>query len=290
MNQQDILISRYSQSSSYAPVYGPEVTDLFPYIQRIGITYCKKDYRVLNRASDTNLICYIESGEGILIYEGATYQLHPNQVFIIDCHQPHSYYPNPKQPFVLNFLHYNGPMATTYTRQIIKQTGVLYATEAMADYVYKALQTIKSFCNIDTRDDYLEIASEIHSMLMTFLKLSDHTTASSSHLPSYLHFAKHYIEENFTTPINVKDLSVQASVSQYHFSREFKKHLGQTPYEYLQLCRLRHAKHLLLNTDLSVSDISDFLHFNSDSHFIYFFKKRESITPRQFRVQNLHQT
>ncbi len=47
--------------------------------------------------------------------------------------------------------------------------------------------------------------------------------------------------------------------------------------------RLEVAENMLKNSDYSCSEISSFLAFNSQSHFTEAFRKKNGVTPKQFR-------
>ena len=59
--------------------------------------------------------------------------------------------------------------------------------------------------------------------------------------------------------------------------------MGKTFVEYLTDIRLDKAEDLLLNTNLSILDISVATGFENQSYFTKVFKGRDGMTPRQFR-------
>ncbi|MEZ2716009.1 helix-turn-helix domain-containing protein [Niallia circulans] len=52
---------------------------------------------------------------------------------------------------------------------------------------------------------------------------------------------------------------------------------------FITVCKLEEAKNLLLYTNKSISNISNYLCFSSQSHFQTVFKKNYGITPVSFR-------
>jgi transcriptional regulator GlxA family with amidase domain len=62
-------------------------------------------------------------------------------------------------------------------------------------------------------------------------------------------------DSRYTEPLTVDDLAAVALMSRAHFSREFKKAFGESPYSYLLTRRLERAASLLRGTDWSVADI-----------------------------------
>ena len=72
-------------------------------------------------------------------------------------------------------------------------------------------------------------------------------------------------------------------MSPSHFSNIFKKQTGLSPYDYVLITRLNHAKNYLQKSDMNISEIAEKVGFNSESNFIYFFTKNTGISPSKFR-------
>ena len=77
-------------------------------------------------------------------------------------------------------------------------------------------------------------------------------------------------------------------VSSAHMARSFQTHLGQTPTQWLTGKRLNIAATLLLETSLSINEISLRCGFENLPYFYRVFKAKFGTTPRTFR-KNAHQ-
>lgn len=269
-------------SSSYAPIYDQYITTQFLHIQRVGLTYCKSEYLIKNRHLDSHLICYIFKGEGTLNYRGQNIPLRKGSLFIIDCHEIHSYFPNQNDPFHLLFLHFYGSLSNDYIKIITKEN-FIYENPSFTHLIRNKIGQIYKKFSHHNNPNYYHLSTDIYDILMTFLNYTKEIKKQELFIPSDIQSAAKYIKENFTLNICIPDLAKQVSISEYHFIREFKKYMNQTPYEFILYCRFQHSKYLLLKTDMTVTEIANFLNFNSLSHYVSFFKKRESITPLQFR-------
>ena len=67
---------------------------------------------------------------------------------------------------------------------------------------------------------------------------------------------------------------------------KLKQTTGMGTSEYINLRRIKKAEDLLLNTNLSVSEISDRLGFTYQRYFSTIFKKVKGVSPSQFRNSN----
>ena len=104
-----------------------------------------------------------------------------------------------------------------------------------------------------------------HKLLKNFKKLIE------THFIK-LRFPKQYAELLFVTPNHLNAMTNDIlGISAGHLIRERV---------------ILEAKRLLINRDLSVSDISHKLAFNDESYFVKFFKKNTGLTPNSFRKQN----
>jgi len=93
-----------------------------------------------------------------------------------------------------------------------------------------------------------------------------------------------YINDNIASEIKLSDLANLAGISQYHFSRLFKKSLGISPNKYVIKQRIERAKSLLKNSDLLVTEIALLCGFSSHSHFSKYFRQITGITPKEYKV------
>ena len=92
-----------------------------------------------------------------------------------------------------------------------------------------------------------------------------------------------YMENNFQRPVYLEELSRLASVSNATLMRHFRVSFGCTPMEYLRRLRLRHAAELLLNSSLSLKEISDMSGFVTPAYFFRAFRSNYGVSPTKFR-------
>ena len=94
-----------------------------------------------------------------------------------------------------------------------------------------------------------------------------------------------YITEHFDSADEKKAASI-CNLSYYHFSRTFKKIMGQTFNQYLLNVRINQSEKFLISTDKSITEIAYMTGFSSASHFISKFKGKNGITPYKFREKS----
>ena len=85
--------------------------------------------------------------------------------------------------------------------------------------------------------------------------------------------------ENFS----VNDLCKELGISRVQLYRKVKAVLGYNVNDYILDVRMQKAKYLLLNEDLSISEISFKVGFSSQAYFATVFKSKFSVTPKAFK-------
>lgn len=91
------------------------------------------------------------------------------------------------------------------------------------------------------------------------------------------------MNQNYTNPITLKEVAQKINISESAFSRNFKLKTGVTFIESLIHIRLGNADRLLINTNLSISEIAYQCGFNNISNFNRIFRKIKGVTPKNFR-------
>ena len=92
-----------------------------------------------------------------------------------------------------------------------------------------------------------------------------------------------YIHAHYAEKLTVADLAAAAFCSQRECYRCFQLCLHQTPADYLQHVRLQAACKLLIETDLSVTEIAQRSGFSSSSYFGAQFRQEYGCTPTRYR-------
>lgn len=92
-----------------------------------------------------------------------------------------------------------------------------------------------------------------------------------------------FISSHSNELIGVDEVVEHIGKSRAYLQKKFAQEIGMGIGAYITKCRLREAEHLLRFTDKSLSEISSYLCFSSQSHFQNVFKKSYGITPAEFR-------
>lgn len=95
--------------------------------------------------------------------------------------------------------------------------------------------------------------------------------------------ALEYINEHYQSKIYLKDVCAISMMSTANFSAVFKHITGSTFTEYVNELRIKKAKELLLNEELSIRAIALMLGFVDTSYFNRVFKNSVGVSPLQYR-------
>ena len=96
--------------------------------------------------------------------------------------------------------------------------------------------------------------------------------------------ARDLADARYTEPLTVDDLAAAACLSRAHFSREFRRAFGESPYAYLLSRRLERAATLLRGTDYSVATICMQVGLSSVGSFTSSFSRAYGVTPTGYRA------
>lgn len=92
-----------------------------------------------------------------------------------------------------------------------------------------------------------------------------------------------YIHNNYTKEITLDTIAGIANFSKFHFSRLFKQFTNMSFYDYLNKERIQVAETLLLNPELSITEVAFQSGFSSISTFNRVFKNIKKCSPTEFR-------
>jgi transcriptional regulator GlxA family with amidase domain len=133
-------------------------------------------------------------------------------------------------------------------------------------------------------------AALINAAVTAIIALVFHARLSDSEsiqpeLPMPVQKALEKMRLYFHTPIRVVELAQLASMSESHFSRQFKAAIGTSPIDWLRRERINQAKHRLIESDDAIKEIARQVGYSDQFFFSKDFKKMTQLTPSKFREQ-----
>jgi LacI family transcriptional regulator len=99
--------------------------------------------------------------------------------------------------------------------------------------------------------------------------------------------AIHYIKKNAKNKIFVRDVVKITNLSRRTLEKQFRKTIHRSIYDEIRLVRIEWISKLLIETDLTISQITSLFNFTDVEHISRYFKKEKGIGLRQFR--KIHQ-
>lgn len=156
---------------------------------------------------------------------------------------------------------------------------------------YKRLESggtsskLKQFKSIDLAHDIAELE---HVMTLFITELQSATTQGDQQHSILLHQIYDYVQQNYANDISLTEMANHLHMNYSYLSSYFKQRTGENLTTYINRIRVEQAKKLLLDLNLSVSEVSAMTGFSEHNYFSKVFKKLTGFTPLEFRNQALH--
>lgn len=125
------------------------------------------------------------------------------------------------------------------------------------------------------------------------INLQYHMVTEFAHRVAHIRLGKHpgklaidvanYIQHHLSEPITAESIAKELYLSRPFLSRKFIEETGESLTDFILNEKTEEAKRLLRHSDKSLTAISNYLGFSSQSHFSRVFKKYAGITPGEYR-------
>jgi len=193
------------------------------------------------------------------------------------------FYGHAEKGFTHSWLHCEGDSVSLYYKLIYKHGPVQLKMRSPQSFLLFLDSLREEILNNRDADEIVA-----GNLLTNWMRdLMRHTGKPPQALPERLRVVRDFINEHYTEPITLPQLAHLANWSVPHFSEEFRRHIGESPIDYVIRQRLLHASYLLQDVNLSVTDIANRVGYDNLYHFSKSFKRRFHLSPRNFRERNL---
>lgn len=240
---------------------------------------------------DYYVLVFTRAGKSEVEVGKKTYQLSENSICLIypgTLYKINSSHPNENyrlyfRPSSLGNTFLSTP-SFTQIKKLLDTEATLAFFEGLDSYLFMEKISVLEFSfNFEHTLRLLDIFHYLSSQNKSLVLPTDKTTVKS--LSSYKHIMDltRYLAKNLEQVNSLSDAAAMCLMSESKFSKVFKMITGTSYKHYLIEMRLHHAYQMLLNTELSISQISLQVGFPTISNFNTQFRKTYDIAPSELR-------
>ena len=253
------------------------------YLHQCGFEECVPSHNFGPAVRDHYLIHCVLSGKGRFYKPGQCYDLTAGQGFLIVPNEKTTYTADQEDPWHYCWVGFHGEEAG----RILKICGI-----GQDDPVFSYSDIPKLQACVQNLMNFSSVGGNaFHSMEMLYrffaLICQEGYQKRQSALISTATAAADYMEKNHSYGIGILEVAQYVGLDRSQLFRCFKQEYQMSPQEYLIACRITHAKRLLVQTDLSVSEVMYSSGFNDLPNFSKQFKKATGLSPAAFRKKKL---
>ena len=222
-------------------------------------------------------ILHITKGEGYILCDEKHIYTKKDDIVIVNSNVMHSF-------FADNLMEYN---CIIIDRNFALKNGLDTNTRAFNDYI-SANETVISFMNkiydaMTKQHEYIDIASVVLPLLCYLYRNYSVEKSTDKKGDNIIKEAISYILSNIQKDISIDDISEKIGISKYHFIRKFKKAVGYTPIQYINIQRCEMAKLLLREKNNAIKKVATMCGFDEASYFSKVFFKYTGVHPSDYK-------
>lgn len=223
-------------------------------------------------------------GRGELILNGVKYIIESGQGVLLFPNEPHEYHAS-ESFWAVDWIIFKGTGTHEFiTNHLnINSSAIYYVSNP--DIINDKIMQIYHASSASNSTKSLLCSSLVYSILLDIMYLTSVTQNTSIvNRIDRITPVLNYINVNYKKSISLQELADVADLTLQYLCSVFKKTTSQTPFEYINMVRIRKSKEMLLyNRHLQIKEISYNVGFEDVSYFCATFKKFESISPTKFR-------
>lgn len=233
----------------------------------------------LDRKNDFHLIGYVLSGKGL--YNGNP--ISAGQGFLFTPNVTENLLPDESDPLEIIWFSSTDPNFNNLIPYFNADNTKIFTHDSPPE-----LFELRDFVISDKRNTVSD--SKMLEMFFSVFKyhqksqISDSSSGTASE--RYVDFSVNYIKSHYNKNIKVSNLTTLLGISQPYLYRIFNEAFGKSPKAFICEYRINHAKKLLTETDMTISEISASVGYSDSFSFSKAFSRLCGFSPSEYR--NMH--
>lgn len=252
-----------------------------------------KNLHFPHRHSFFHLLLFTK-GKGTHSIDFNSYIIQENQIYFMIPGQVHTWeFEGEMEGYVVNFSH-------AFFKSFLLRTEYMESFSFFSGNTEESVLNLQAAVAQPVKENFEELivqAKGAHALRWDMIRIlllkifilieQSNTEHQPMHTPNYnyalLKNFQRLIEKNFATLKLPMEYAALLYITPNHLNALCKDQVGVSAGELIRNRIILEAKRLLINSEVSISDISNALNFNDNSYFTKFFKKYVGTAPEEFR-------
>lgn len=175
-------------------------------------------------------------------------------------------------------------------KKLFKSEPVIHISGTHREYIEGLFNVMLNEYNQQDRFSDINIRNCMQQLIIFLIRYKQYK--NNEYAPninmndSLMQEAARYIRVNYRKNISLEDVAEHVNISPTYFSKKFKASTGFGYREYLINVRLQQACDLLLETNMSITEIALECGFNDSNYFGDVFRRAKGLSPLKYRKNN----
>lgn len=240
------------------------------------------------RAVDDYTLIYCLTGKGQCETQNGSINLRSDQFLMLPPNEFYSCKADPKNPWVVYCLHFNGNMINELSANFDLKKFAFPTNIAFDVQMMDSWKEIVSNLSNGFTDENIAFANLCLYRFISFFLFPNQgkKTAPAIDKSCQLDQSILFMKANVHKRLCVEEIAETFKYSPSHYSVLFKQKTGLSPIEYFIRLKIQHAGELLTGSDLIVKEIAGKVGYDDPFYFTRIFKKVTGKTPKEYKGLN----
>jgi AraC family transcriptional regulator, arabinose operon regulatory protein len=257
--------------------------EVFLTVVRAGRLIANQDHMIERDYYPGHELIFCRSGAGWVRTRGKAHAVKAGQLAWVNCHHPHSYGADRKDPWEVDWIRVEGSTMDRLWKMLSGEARPVFS-DLKSDQVTSAYEEIFRLMQAESSSS----AAWIHVQTSTLLALcweerQQHPLSAMDLLPAPVERTVQHMRLYYHKPLRISDLADVAGMSPSHFTRVFRAALGSSPIDWLRHYRIQQAKRRLLESQDPVKDVARQVGYSDQFYFSKDFKRFTLLSPTIYR-------
>jgi len=259
--------------------------DVF-FIESVGESFPCAEYLVERTRDKTDtksiyVMEYVRGGKGHIECDGKKHTVGAGDFYFLNRLHSHYYYSDKEDPYCKIWINAGGRLLDGLVNAYGLTEGAIVVPGSATEPLFVRMAELLSGAGAENADEVTtECAKLICDLVIT--AATEHRKVQRATV-STAERIKDYIDSGLSYNVSLDDIAQHFFLNKSYIISIFSEKYGYTPKQYILQRKMQAARTMLEENMYSIAEISDILNFSSSQHFSSLFKKKEGVSPDEYR-------